>query len=174
MWLMGTVAIGNKSKLKHSHTGKTAVFNKSIYLRRYVSKVFCNYKSIAGSFFQYIHKLHTGSFNPASVFGCGRFCRHSPEGFYTTEMVNSHRIKHLRHVPYAILPPFIAIFFHNIPVVKRIAPQLTILGKIVRRNAGNFCRFASVIQKKLRSVTPYITAIQRHIYGDISHYFYAF
>ena len=82
-------------------------------------------------------------------------------------MVNPDNIIELRHRLYAPCPPGIAVFFHHIPAEQRVAPELAVIGKCVRRAAGHIDRIQILIQIKLSWVCPDIRAVPRNIYRHI-------
>ena len=55
----------------------------------------------------------------------------------------------------------------NLPIVKRIAPELTCSRKSIRRTPCHCCRPAILIELKELRICPGICTVQCHIYGNI-------
>ena len=68
----------------------------------------------------------------------------------------------------AAQPPGIALPFHPFPIEQRVAPQLTVGGKGIRRAAGHRLRAAILVQLKLLRSSPYIGTVSCHIDGQIT------
>ena len=59
-----------------------------------------------------------------------------------------------------------------LPVVERIAPKLSVLAEIIRRNTCHIFASQVAVKLKLRGRSPYIGTVCRHINGQIADYFY--
>ena len=104
---------------------------------------------------------------PHTVTGC---CGPAGNGIITlksTEMVNTNNIIQRRAGPKAVDPPAVAIRFHGVPAVQRVAPQLPIGRKSIGRAACHLNRLVIFIQQELLRSTPHIGRIPRYIDGNI-------
>src|SRR5215475_7681023 len=61
----------------------------------------------------------------------------------------------------SLYPPTVAAFFHHVPAVNRIAPQLARLAEIIRRDARDQRRRAFIIEVKEMAVGPNVGAVVR-------------
>ena len=146
-------------EFQYIHAGISAVCEHFVNLICKKSEVFRNKLYLAQFLFHSIEKLHSRTLQPFALFGGDTSGRNSIKALKSPEMVNSQDIKQLCRIAYALYPPLIAVLFHRIPVIKRIAPQLTRCGEIIGRAACNIGRTEILIKHEKRRLSPDIRAV---------------
>ena len=85
-------------------------------------------------------------------------------------MVDAHDVHHLVELLEALLPPGVVLGLHGLPVVLRIAPELSRRAEIVRRYARNRMGRAIRVEVEELLVRPDIGAVlcekDRHVAHD--------
>ena len=85
------------------------------------------------------------------------------------EMVDTHHIVNGRSVFHALLPPCKAGDLVNGPVVQRVAPQLSVCRKGVRRASGHLRQVHGAVGLEQLRVGPQVAGIRADIDGNIAH-----
>ena len=78
-------------------------------------------------------------------------------------MVNADHVKELSRALHPANPPAKAIRFHAVIVIQGVAPQLAVLGEVVRRHAGDLRGYVALAQLEEMGLRPHIGGIHRHI-----------
>ena len=87
----------------------------------------------------------------------------------TAEVVNAHHIVKLEAVPHSGDPPVVTGFLVVVPVVKGIAPNLTVFAERIGRTSGDLGRFIILVQLEQFRLRPNIGAIRGNINRNIAH-----
>ena len=87
-------------------------------------------------------------------------------------MVKADGIKQFRSRLRPADEKVIAVIFHVFPVVKRVAPFLPVLGKVIRRNPRNKARTAVTIELKAPRICPDVSRVRRNVYRHVPENFY--
>ena len=101
-------------------------------------------------------------------------CRFVPGGdavvaLKAPEMVDAHHVVNGGGVLHALLPPCKAGGLVNGPVVQRVAPQLSVCRKGVRRASGHLRQVHGAVGLEQLRVGPQVAGIRADIDGDIAH-----
>ena len=80
------------------------------------------------------------------------------------------RISHFEVVDDTLRHPGVAVLFHRFVIVKRIAPELSVFGEIIRRHSRDFGGFKVLVEPEIRGISPHVGRIVRHVYRHISEY----
>jgi len=125
-----------KCKLQYLHTRETTSVTQCLYTFRDDAQVFRDNRNITKRLFNCIKKIHVWSRNPFAIY-CSRLAVwNGPVRFKAAEMIYAHIVYKSKHSLYAVNPPEVACLFHRVPVIQRVAPQLTCRTKVIRRNTG--------------------------------------
>ncbi len=135
--IMGQISVigTGKGKFQHLHARQTGDFPEFVYLVRQNAQVLSDKGDLGEPVQQDAQQIHTGTLFPCSDLGRFRFRGDGPIAFQAPEMIYPNGIKELCGPLYPANPPAEAVPFHSLPVVKRISPELAVLGEVVRRNA---------------------------------------
>jgi hypothetical protein len=125
-------------KLQDPHTRQPERIAKLFDIRRDHAEIFCPEWQITQFTFDSLKKIFSRHFNPTSIL-CRFFVRwHFPRCRKATKMVDPYNIDCSQSVFHTVDPPTKTILSHRIPIVDRVAPKLTGLRKIIRRNTRNY------------------------------------
>ena len=102
-----------------------------------------------------------GSLDPAPCYSGLGAGRDFPECLKSPEMVDTHGIDRLEQPSQAAHPPGVIGFGVPLPVIVRVAPQLSRLAEIVRRHSGAGLRPPVRIQGEQVGAGPHIGAVMR-------------
>src|SRR5437879_13796592 len=83
-------------------------------------------------------------------------------------MIDAHQVDQLEQMAEAFDPPLIARGGHGIPLVQRVAPQLTGGAEIVRWYAGRNERKPALVELEQVLVRPHVGAVVRAEDGDVA------
>ena len=86
-------------------------------------------------------------------------------------MVYSYNIVKPRIMRKAFFPPSVAVGFHSVPIVYRVAPKLTRFREDIRRHARHLSWGHIASQLKQIGVAPYVRAVQLNVKRNIADYF---
>ena len=86
-------------------------------------------------------------------------------------MVYSYNIVKPRIMCKAFFPPVVAVGFHSVPVIYRVAPKLTRFREDIRRYARHLRGGHIAPQLKQIGVAPYVCAVQLNVKRNIADYF---
>ncbi len=65
-------------------------------------------------------------------------------------------------------PPGVVVLRQTIPVIERVAPELAVRRKAVRRAARDLDRLQVLVQLEELGVTPDVGTVERHVDGDVT------
>ena len=88
-------------------------------------------------------------------------------------MVYAYNIVHSRIVHEPPLPPAVAVVFLVIPVVYRVAPELTVGGENIGRHTCHQHRSHITAQAEIIGIAPDIGAFKLNVKRDIAYQLYA-
>jgi len=115
-----------------------------------------------------MEQLHARAFFPAAAGGIGIAVRYRIVFIKSPEMIHAYNVIHAEAVAQASDPPGISRFFMIVPVIQRIAPELSLRGKTVRRTSGYGCRPSVRIELEHFPVRKNIRGIHCHVDGNIA------
>ena len=115
-----------------------------------------------------MEQLHPGADLPLAAAGRRAARRDGPVGVEAAEVVDSEQIVDAQRVPHPLDPPSIAGLAVVGPVVQRIAPELAVGGKVIRRAAGHTGKAAVGVQLEQRAAHPSVHGVRRDVDGDIA------
>ncbi len=110
-----------------------------------------------------------GSLAPFPFFRCEIAIRNGIITGNTDKVINPYDIIHLCRKSHTVFPPCKSVIFHLIPVIKRVAPQLTCRAEIIRRHTGNRDGTAIFIELEQIRMPPDVCTVQRHVNRNITN-----
>src|SRR5438270_13455882 len=84
---------------------------------------------------QRVEEVAARSLDPATALRGLVFGGHFPSGGEAAEVVEAHNVRHLQSLAHALDPPLETVLAHTLPVVDRVAPELTRLAEGVGRDS---------------------------------------
>ena len=124
-----------KGKFQHLHIWETAVSHKLTHAVRHKSEIFCNDLTLSECRFNCMEQFHARTLFPVSILCCFVTVGNRIIFVKAAEMVNSDHIIHRKALTQAFNPPFEAGSLVIFPVIQRIAPELSVCCKTIRRTA---------------------------------------
>src|SRR5450755_4256333 len=91
-----------------------------------------------------------------------------PELIEAAEVIEPDVVAVARRPAQALDPPFVAVLFHHIPTIERIAPALPGLAEKVRWNARYYFHFTMFVQAKKFGMSPNVGTVIVHEDGDVA------
>ena len=114
-------------------------------------------------------QLHARRLHPLSRARRRRRRRNPPIGIKPAEMIDAHHIAQLKRSPQPCMPPREAVGHMPLPFIKRIAPELAIRRKVIRRHARHRRRPTRLsIQLKQLRIGPHVGRVRRHKDRDVA------
>src|SRR5262245_35378516 len=152
-----------ESELQDLHSGKFEPVSQSYHLVSDVAEVFSDDRQIAPVKrpFDLLEKVGARPFLPPAVDRRSFARRDGPIFFKAAEMIQPEDVNRRERLAESLYPPTIAAFFHHVPAVNRIPPQLARLAEIIRRDARDQRRRAFIIEVEEMAVGPDVGAVVR-------------
>ena len=173
---VGRVVVGQvlvvgavQAKLQHLHAGEAAGLQQLPHRVKQLAQVLGHDGQVAQGGAQRAEQLHAGALLPSAVFGRGLPRRDGPVGVEPAEMVDAQDVVDAQRMAHPADPPGIAGAAVVVPVIQRVAPQLAVGGKEIRRAAGHPPGPAVGVHLKQSAAGPCVGRVRRHIDGDIPH-----
>ena len=157
-----------KAEAQHPHTRIAYKLQQSPYPVIDTAQIFRHNADARQLFPESLEQAFPGTDDPLAVAGIRSSIRDGIVIGKADEMVNADHIIHGAHGFHPLHPPAVAGQPEIMPPIQRIAPQLTILGKIVRRNACHTLGDSVVIQLEHLRVRPCVRTVLRHVNGHIA------
>ena len=162
-----------ESTLQQLHAREARIFKELSDLRCRIAEVFRNEVEIREMILQRVYESNTGTLDPAAAAGCCITVWDGEIALKSSEMIYADHIEQLSQSRYPADPPAKAVLFHHIPVVQRIAPELSVLSEQIRRYARDFLRQFLLIELEPVRFSPDFRGIQSYVYRDVPYYAYA-
>ena len=162
------LAVGVKGKLHHPHAGQAGVLQQLSDRRGQIAEVLGDKLGIVEPARQHAHQGHARARTPAAVLRGGVAVGHGPVAVQPAEVVDAQHIIEEGGTLDAADPPAVAIRLHPVPVIERVAPELSVLGKGIGRNPGDLLRHMPVVQLEELRLAPDIRRVHRDIDGDVA------
>ena len=158
-----------ESKLHDLHARVAAFGQHRLHLRGQVAQILGDDIAAAQRLLHGVDKVPVGAFFP--VTACSRFVfgRDGVVTLETAEVVDAHHIVDRGGVLHAPLPPVKAGGLVGGPIIQRVAPQLSVCRKGIRRAAGYMGQVHLSISLEQLRVGPQVTGIRADVDGDIAH-----
>ena len=129
-----------KGELQHPHPRKAAVCQEPAHGIRHIAQILRDNRLAADFFLHRPEQPHARSFSPAPYPGVRPAIGNRIVGIKAPEMIDPQHIIDMTEIPDPFGPPGIAVPVHEVPVKKRVAPELAVGGKAVGRTAGHLTR----------------------------------
>ncbi len=155
---------GIKSKLQDLHARITCILEQLTDRIRQESQIFRNDLSFRHFFLDLVKEVHARAFLPFAILRSGRSIRNCVIGVEATEVIDPDDVIQLCQILNPSQPPVIPGVFVIVPVIQRVAPQLSIGAESIRRTAGHSDRLPVFIQLEELGMAPGIHRVQ----GDIN------
>src|SRR5581483_11513703 len=164
VWAVGGTA---ESKLQHAHSGKPEVAAQCLDVGGDDSEILGEDWQLAQIALQKPHQLLARSVMPCAATRIGRAGWHRPMRRQRPEMIDAQHVDTLELASHARAPQREAVAAHGVPVVKRVAPELPGLGKVVGRDAGDGGRLPGGIELELAAVHPGLGGIGGYVEWEV-------
>ena len=158
-----------EGELQHLHAGESALRQQLADRVEHLAQILGHDGQAAQGVVQCAEQLHARALLPAPVAGRRLPCRDGPVGVKATEVVDAQDVIDGQRVADAQDPPRIAGAAVVVPVVERVAPQLAVGGKVVRRAACNAAGLALSVCLKQLTARPGVSGVGGDINGNIAH-----
>ena len=143
-----------EGKLQHLHTGEAGVGKQLTHVVGYKAKVLGNNFCLGKSFLNSSEQLNTGRAVPFASAGGGIAVGDIVISRKASKMVYTQNIVHTEALTDSLAPPGEAILLHKLPIIYRIAPQLTVGRKAVGGTACYNGGIEFLVQQKLLGSAP--------------------
>ncbi len=117
---------------------------------------------------QHPQKVHTGALLPGTHPGGLGPRRDGPIALQSPEVVDADDVEQFGGPFHPANPPAKAVLLHGGPVVQGVAPELAVLGKVVRRHPRHLGGTPLPVQKELRPLAPHVGGVQGNVDGQIA------
>ena len=155
--------VGLKAELEHDHPGQAERVPQAIDRRRDHAEILGDERQRAvESGGDRVEHRPPRAADPAPVDGRLRTRSHRPVRDKSPEVIDPGDVEQLQGPPRPLDPPPIAASAQRRPVIQRVAPQLTVIGKCVRRGTRD-----EPVLEQLR-VSAVIDAPRRHVDRDVA------
>src|SRR5207247_239875 len=118
-------------------------------------------------------ELGARSCHPLSSLGSRCFSRYVPGGCEPSKMIQANGVHMRQQGTQAVYPPTIAGLAMDIPVIKRVAPELSRGTEGVGRHTSKKARPLPLVQQKQFRVGPHVTRIGGNKKGQVAYQTYA-
>ena len=150
-----------EAELKHFHAREAQAVAQVLYLRRDDAKILGeDWKIAAERFFDGMEEILARTFDPFAIDGSFFSSRNGPVCLKAAEMVDPQVIGQSQLTADTVDPPFVTGCFVVIPVIERVAPQLSGSTEIIWRYSGYAGRVALRIELEQLLVRPDIGAVE--------------
>lgn len=140
-----------------------------LHFRSDNAKIFSENRKIAAElFFDGMEQVLTRSFDPFAVDRSLLLGRNRPVSLKAAEVINAQVIGQGELAANPVNPPGISGLFMVIPVIKRVAPELSGFTEIIGRDSGYAGREALGIELEQLFVCPDVRAVERDKDRDIA------
>src|SRR5579863_1214613 len=130
-------ALVAEAELQHRHAGNLQPFAQGMHFGSDVTEIFREKWQPAQGLAKFLKQVIARTINPAAIYRGRLGRRNLPELVEATEMIEPHVVAISRGPAQALDPPGIALGFHRVPAIKRVAPALPGLAEEVGRHAGH-------------------------------------
>ena len=157
-----------KGKFQHLHARQPCRIPQGVYLWRQLPQILGNKAEIREPAGENPQKIHPRPLHPPAIPGRSRSIGNGPIPLKAPEMIQPQKVVQPPGAVRPADPPAEAICFHGVPVIKGIAPQLPVGGKIIRRHTGHLCRRQLRVQLEIFRLRPHIGGVHGHINRQIA------
>ena len=158
-----------EGELHDLHARVTALGQHRLHLRGQVAQILGDDIATAQRLLHGVDKVPVGAFFPVTARSRGASGRDGIVALKAPEVVDAHHIIDGGGVLHALLPPVKASGLVGRPVVQRVAPQLAVCRKGIRRTAGYMGQVHLSIGLEQLRVSPQVAGIRADVDGDITH-----
>ena len=145
--------------MKHLHAREAAVVAQLLDLVGDDAEVFRHDGQVADRRAHGIKELLARPFHPTAVDSGLRLAVDLPECFEAAEMIDAHDVDKREELAEPRDPPGVALVLHRLPVVLRVAPELTRRAEVVGRYASDRLGRAVDVEVEERLMRPDIGAV---------------
>ena len=174
--VMRKIEVGSvpaERKLQNRHAGEPGVGEELAHAVVHVAEVFGNEANVAEIFLNTFEKRQSGTESPATCFRRGRIGGNAPVIVKAAEVVEADDVVKLEIGTEAAHPPVVIGFGERVPIVKRVAPKLSVGGEIIGRDSGDGGRRAGFIELEDFRILPNVRAVESDENRSVSDDFYA-
>ena len=167
---MGQVGVvrSGKGEFQHLHTRQAGGIPQVVDRVGQQPQVLGDVGDIGEPAGQNAQQVHPRALLPLAHLGGVGLRRDGPVALQAPEVVDADGVKQLGGALHPANPPTEAVPLHGGPVVQRVAPQLAVLGEVVRRHARHLGGLPLPVQQKLLPFRPHVGGVQGHIDGQVA------
>ena len=166
---------GVKGELKDFHSREARILYQLADRRCDVAEILRNDMNIAELLLYLPEEAHAGALDPFAVLRGLLAVRDLVILIERAEMIDAEYITELKAAPDPADPPLVMCLFQIFPVIDRIAPELTVRGKCIRRASGDLRRHIFLVEEEHFRVRPGVRAVdsgvERNIPDDLHAFF---
>ena len=164
---VGRVAVAEEGELQNAHSGVATVADELFNGGGDVAEILRDHQFALTDGTERADERHTGALFPGAVAG-GRFsCGDAVIGLQTAEMVDAYAVKEGECIAHTLAPPSIAILLHTLPIVERIAPELTVGAEVIGRHACHCLGTKLSIEQEELVVCPDVGTVVGNVDGNV-------
>ena len=157
-----------EAELEQLHARVARVLDELPHRVGHIAEVLCDDPLLAKRLLQRVEELNAGALLPVAIRRIARTRRDGVVLIEAAEMIDPHHIEEIEAAAHPRDPPAVARLFMIIPVIDRIAPELTGRREAVRRAARDLLRLALLIELEQLRMLREIHGIARYIDRDIA------
>ena len=154
--------------MQHLHTRQAGLLQKLADLRGQIAQVLGDKLDVGELGGEDPDEVHTRPFYPAANSGGGLPVGHRPVALQAPEVVNAEDVVQPGGALDAADPPGVAVGLHGVPIVQGIAPELSIGGEVIGRNAGYLGGHVPLVQLESPGVGPHIGGVHGYINRQVA------
>ena len=154
---------GIKGELQHLHAGEARILAQGDDLRGHKAEILGDDVETGERRLDRIDKALAGALAPMAAARGRLAVGHGPIALQTAEMVDTDGIVELARGAETPDPPAVAVVSHTVPVIERVAPELTVGGEVIGRDARDLRRAALIVELEVLALRPHVGAVERDI-----------
>ena len=157
------VGVLREGELEDVHAGEPGVLKELVDVGGQDAEVFGDELRAVEPVAQHAEQAHAGAVVPLALLRGLRVVGAGPVGRERAEVVEAEDVIHLDGAFDAADPPAEAVLAHGVPVVERVAPELAVLGEVVRRDAGDLLRDVLLVELEELRLAPDVGGVRRDV-----------
>ena len=157
-------------ELEHLHSRVRRLSEQLAHRRSDDTEILRDNAAVSGLLLYHAEQVVLRTFAPLAAVGGLASERYRIVAVEADEVVDAHDVVYLLCKAYSADPPAVIVLLHSVPVVDRIAPELAVGGKSVRREACCHSRDSVAVKLEQLRLTPDVRAVKGAVYRDIADY----
>ena len=147
---------------------------QGVYIGRNQTQIFGDERQAAQLFLNCLQESGARTRHPLPGLGRRSTCGNVPRGCESAEVIKPNDVDMIQKCTQSVDAPSITGRTKGIPIVDRVAPQLSLSAEIIRWNPGDEARPAMFVQQEKLRVRPNIAGIRGYKERQVADQAYAF